>query len=192
MDHNEVRTWFLSRSTTTRRFVQIGMAAWVASLVIVSVQFLVWQANGWGSANFLPGWFVGIIWVMASMSALPCFYYVLAYSARFGGKVKWGAAGIVWVLATALVAAASGHSLPQLSTLIISSQQDALLKVYHSKWKPPGSYRRRGEACRNNIRFGPLYALKGGWCGVSLSSGKTYRFQGHGNAVAIRLQSVQR
>lgn len=190
MRPEETHAWFLNRSKATRRFVTFGAVSFFAAFGIVTLQYVIWRAAGWGTANFLPAWSLVIIYGIAASVALPWIYYLIALTARFHGKIKWGAAAMMGAFVALIVAMAFAHSLPQLSTLVVSSPSEARLQIHRSRLSiGEPRYKRH---CRNSIDFGPMYAFRGGWCGRYLGKGTTHTFQGHGNALAMRLHSIER
>lgn len=186
MVSKEFRDWLNAKSPITRRFILFGMIGWFASCFIFGLQTLIWRGAGWGSANFLPVWVLFFCYIVAAAVGVASFYYSLAHSARFQKRIRWVTSALFGVVGALLAMIVLAESLPQLSTLVLSSHKSVELEVYRS------TFDTRGKHCRLDTRFGPFFAFRGRWCGVNISQGNTYVFEGQGNALALRIKSYQK
>lgn len=192
MEKPNIKTWLETRSVASQRVIRFGLFGFLAAVVITSVQFAIWARMGWGAANFLPLWALVPIYLSAVCVSAAVFYSTLGYSAWLERKLKWGTASLMAIVVTFWVAGALAHSLPQLSTLVLSSPVTEDLAIYDSRLALRESRRLRRNYCRTNVKFGPLYQFRGGWCGIYMSQNQTYGFVGHGNAVALRIDDFVR
>lgn len=186
----EFRDWLSNRSLATRRFILFGLIGFLAALAVITLQSIIWASAGWGSANFLPVWALVLCYVFGTAVGMACFYYVLASSSRFEGRIRWFSAVLVSALATFCVAGTLAHSIPQLSTLLISSPKMIELKVHDIKGGSSATGRRK--ICGMRTSFGPVLAFRGKWCGIRMGKGSTYLFKGQGNALAMRITSYKK
>ena len=116
----DIKRWFVSRSITSQRVMRFGIWSFLSALAISILHYVVWSFGGWGSANFVPGWALVLIYAFAVMAGLAMTYFVVARTGGMEGKVQWPGAVLVGVLTVAFVVGALAGSLPQLSTLVFS------------------------------------------------------------------------
>lgn len=182
MNRVEFFRYLQTRSRATRWFVGFGRVSATLSVALLIPQFLIWQLAGWGSANFLPDWALILIYGFAMAVGVIFFYFFLLLTSFLEKKIKWGTSAAGGVCMACFVVGALAHSLPQLSTLVISSPVEARLQIYTES---------DGRRCRGGVIFGPVYKMPGGMCTgrTYWKKGSHYVFRGQGNAIAMRIES---